>query len=90
MVPNRLKVQTAVSVQLQRSLHGHSLGIGAFSSETISNFLKKNKKMIYLLTTNAHLALALRWVHDVMVKKGRVGRKTQIVTSSLFYLFFFL
>ncbi len=44
MVPNRLKVQTAVSVQLQRSLHGHSLGIGAFSSETISNFLKKNKK----------------------------------------------
>ncbi len=57
MGPNGLKVQNAVSVQLQRALHDPSQGKRVLSSETIDHFPKK-KKIIYFLTTNACLALA--------------------------------
>ncbi len=37
MVANRLKVQIAVSMQLQKALHDPSRGISALPSETISS-----------------------------------------------------
>ncbi len=43
MVANWLKVQIAVSMQLQRALHDPSQGIRILSSKTIANFLKKKK-----------------------------------------------
>ncbi len=41
MGANGLKVQIAVSMQLQRALHEPSRGITVLSSESIGNFLKK-------------------------------------------------
>ncbi len=59
MGTNGLKVQTAVSLQLQRTLHDPSRGTRVLSSEAIGHFLKKKKyKFRYFLTTNARLALA--------------------------------
>ncbi len=60
MVASGLKVQTALSMQLQRALHDPSHGIRVLSSETIGHFLNKRKIYIYFLTTNVDLALALR------------------------------
>ncbi len=76
---NGLKVQIAISMELQRALHDPSRGIRVLSSETISNFPKKiNKTFIYFLTTNAHLALA--WLHTLRSHVGKVtsdiGRST--------------
>ncbi len=51
-----LKVQIRVPMQIQRALYNSSQGIRGLSSETVI-FWKKN---IYFLTTNGHLALALR------------------------------
>ncbi len=60
IVANGLKVQIAVSMQLQGALHDPIRGIRVISSKSICNFLKKNKnKMNILLTTNAGLTLAL-------------------------------
>ncbi len=58
-----LKVQIAVSMQLQRALHDPSWGIRVLSSETIAHFLNEIK-IILFLTTNARLALTLHlWLH---------------------------
>ncbi len=57
MGTNRLKVQIAVSMQLQMALHDPTQGIRVLCSKTISHFLKQ---YIYILTLNAHrLALAV-------------------------------
>ncbi len=42
---NVLKVQIAVSMQLQMALHDPSRGIRFLSSETIFHFLKTKKKL---------------------------------------------
>ncbi len=49
-----LKVQIRVSMQIQRALYDSSQGIRGLSSETFFFIY------IYFLTTNGHLALALR------------------------------
>ncbi len=55
----RLKVQTAVLLQLQRALYDPSRGIRVLSRKEIGHLKKKNVlKCIYFLTPNARLALA--------------------------------
>ncbi len=57
MALNGLKVQIAVSMQLQRALHDPSRGIRVLSSETIGHFLKKNVNFCLALALLAHACL---------------------------------
>ncbi len=85
MGPNGLKVQIAVSIQFQRALHDPSQGIKVLCSETIGHFLKK-KKILYFLTTKAHLALA--GAHALRSHVGKVmhdvdGRTKPVFTKQM-------
>ncbi len=82
MGANVLKVQIAVSMQLQRALHDPSRGIRVLSSETICHFQKKKKKKIYILTTNTRLVLAR--LHALHSHVGKVTRDVGGSTDPVF------
>ncbi len=82
MGANGLKVQTAVSKQLQKALHDPSRRIRVLSSEMICHFKKKIKKCIYFLTTNAHLALAR--LHALRRHSGKATRDVGGSTDPVF------
>ncbi len=79
---NGLKVQSAVSVQLQRALHDPSWEI------RVLQYLAKRsvifKKMLYFLTTNAHLDLAMHifdFTHCVIT----LERSRMVSSSSVYF-----
>ena len=59
---NGLKVQIAVSVQLQRALHDPRRGIRVLSRETIGHFLKKNILFNHKCSSCTALRCAMHYI----------------------------
>ncbi len=82
MAANGLKVHIAVLMQLQRAPHDPSQGIRVLSNE-------KKYKFRYFLTTNTHLALALRCTSTTSHMLERASARRSFVVKKYIDFFFF-